>query len=54
MIGKPAVYDIIREYASKSACEIIDAIFDAVTKFQGKAKADDDLTLVVIKILQDA
>ena len=54
MIGKQAIYDIIRRNSSASASEIIDAIIQAVVEFQGKTNADDDLTLVVIKILEDS
>ncbi len=51
MFGRTAVYDIIRDNSAASADEIMEAIFSEIKKFLKISKPEDDLTLVVIKIL---
>jgi sigma-B regulation protein RsbU (phosphoserine phosphatase) len=51
MFGRKAVYDIIRNNSAASAGEIIEAIFSRINKFLGTSKPEDDLTLVILKIL---
>jgi sigma-B regulation protein RsbU (phosphoserine phosphatase) len=54
MFGKAAVHDIVRQHANAGAAEIQKAILDAVRTFQGDADSQDDVTLVVIKVSQQA
>jgi len=51
MFGKNRLQTIIRQNASISADEILDAIIQAVQNFRASAKQDDDITLVVIKVV---
>jgi serine phosphatase RsbU (regulator of sigma subunit) len=51
MFGRTAVYDIIRKNSAASADEIMKAIFSQIEKFLKASKLEDDLTLVVVKIL---
>jgi sigma-B regulation protein RsbU (phosphoserine phosphatase) len=51
MFGRRRFYDIIRRNASKSAEQIMDATLEAVNKFRKNLPPEDDLTLVIIKIL---
>jgi len=51
MFGKNRLQPIIRQNASISADEILDAIIQAVQNFRASAKQDDDITLVVIKVV---
>jgi serine phosphatase RsbU (regulator of sigma subunit) len=51
MFGRTAVYDIIRKNSAASADEIMEAIFSQIKKFLKTSKPEDDLTLVVLKIL---
>ncbi len=51
MFGKERVKNIISESASKSAEEIVDTMVQALEDFRKEQKQDDDITLVVIKIL---
>ncbi|MGD8991493.1 MAG: PP2C family protein-serine/threonine phosphatase [Desulfobacterales bacterium] len=51
MFGRTAVYDIIRKNSATSADEIVKTIFSQIKKFLKKSKPEDDLTLVVVKIL---
>ncbi len=51
MFGRTAVYDIIRKNSKASADEIMEAIFSRIKKFLKAAKPEDDLTLVVVKVL---
>ena len=53
MFGKEAVRNIIRQNAKASAAEIQEAILSSLRKFQGDADPEDDVTLVVIKVLED-
>lgn len=49
MLGKDVVNQIIRQNASQSAAEILEAIMAKIREFQGAKKSEDDLTLVVVK-----
>ena len=51
MFGRTAVYDIIRKNSAASVDEIIKVIFSQIKKFMKASKLEDDLTLVVVKIL---
>jgi serine phosphatase RsbU (regulator of sigma subunit) len=51
MYGKDPIYDIIRKNSSLAAGEILDAILASLNRFQKGAKIQDDITLVVIKII---
>ena len=51
MFGKERIYDIIRKNSSSSASETINTILDSLKSFQQGAPIDDDITLVVIKII---
>jgi len=50
LFGKERFRDIIRQHAGRSAQEMVTAVFDAVGRFCRGMPADDDITLVVIKI----
>jgi len=49
MLGKGIINKIIRENASRSAGEILEAVLSKVKKFQEGLMSEDDLTLVVVK-----
>jgi sigma-B regulation protein RsbU (phosphoserine phosphatase) len=51
MFGKERLYDIIRINALKTAEEIQDAVLEALSGFRGDAGQEDDVTIVVIKVL---
>ncbi len=51
LFGKDRLYQIIRDNADKSAGAIQGAVLDAVGKFRGSVPQEDDITLVVIKIM---
>jgi serine phosphatase RsbU (regulator of sigma subunit) len=51
MFGSERLVKVIRNAADKSAREIIDTVFESLNHFRHPLKADDDETLVVIKIL---
>jgi sigma-B regulation protein RsbU (phosphoserine phosphatase) len=51
MFGKDRLYKIIRQNASASANEIQHAIFEALKRFRKDAKLEDDMTLVVVKVV---
>lgn len=53
MLGKDVVNDIVRENASRCAAEILEAVITKIRKFQQGKKADDDLTLVVVKATEN-
>jgi len=50
MFGNEPVYNIIREKASSSANDILNAIFESLNRFVEGTKLEDDITLVVVKI----
>ncbi len=49
MFGKERFKDVLRTHAKECANDIMDAVFEAVRVYTGGAKADDDITLVVVK-----
>lgn len=51
MFGQKRYREIIRKHAADSAAGIQNAVIDAVASFQGDANQEDDITLVVIKLL---
>ncbi len=51
MFGKDALQNIVRRHGSESAAEILQAVFAELELFRQGAKAEDDMTLVVIKAL---
>ena len=53
MFGKDAVRNIIRKYANASAQEIQEAIVSSLKSFRGDVDPEDDVTMVVIKVLED-
>jgi sigma-B regulation protein RsbU (phosphoserine phosphatase) len=51
MFGKERIYDIIRKNSSSSANEIINTMLVSLENFQQGAQLEDDITLVVVKII---
>jgi sigma-B regulation protein RsbU (phosphoserine phosphatase) len=49
--GKDRLHQTIRDNADKSAGAIQDAVLDAVSKFRGNVPQEDDITIVVVKIV---
>lgn len=52
--GKTPIKEIIRQNAAASADEILNAILTALNRFRQGLELEDDVTLVVIKITEDA
>jgi len=48
--GARRVCDVVKANRQRSAKEIVDAIFDAVTRFRRNAPQNDDMTAVAVKI----
>ena len=51
MFGNKRLLTVIRDYADKSATEILDKAFESLNNFRHPLEPDDDETLVVIKVL---
>jgi sigma-B regulation protein RsbU (phosphoserine phosphatase) len=51
MFGKDRLSHIIRKNDNKSAGAIVDTVLEAVSDFRGDTEQEDDITLVVIKVL---
>ena len=51
MLGKEPVRRLLRERAHQSADEILAALADRVQAFIGDGRPEDDLTMVVVKIV---
>ena len=54
MFGQDSLRNIIRRNASESSAKILKAVFTALDLFRQGVKSEDDMTLVVVKILQDS
>lgn len=51
MFGKERLKELIRQYKHLSSEELIQSVLDSLKVFQGSVKQDDDITLVVVKIV---
>jgi sigma-B regulation protein RsbU (phosphoserine phosphatase) len=51
MYGKERLKALVRDCAGYSSKELVAAIINSLTKFQGAVKPEDDVTIVVIKII---
>ncbi|MBW2432610.1 MAG: SpoIIE family protein phosphatase [Deltaproteobacteria bacterium] len=51
LFGKASLFDIIRKHAARSAEEIVVAIVDALDQFRQGVVPEDDVTLVVVKVV---
>jgi sigma-B regulation protein RsbU (phosphoserine phosphatase) len=51
MFGKDAFHDIIRRKSHETASRILESVFEALAQFQEGVEPEDDVTLVVIKIV---
>ncbi len=51
MFGKERVRELLRQHADKPAADIVDAVLAGLKAFLGEATAEDDVTLVAIKVL---
>jgi len=49
LFGKKQMLDIVRQHAKEEAPDILETVFDAVTRFRKHAEPEDDVTMVVIK-----
>jgi len=54
MYGKEAFQKVIRQNAAAGATAILKAVFTAVDLFQYGNKMEDDMTLMVIKVVEDS
>jgi serine phosphatase RsbU (regulator of sigma subunit) len=50
MFGKERVYELIRKHANSTVNDILNIIFDNLSRFCAGNKFEDDVTLVVIKV----
>lgn len=51
VFGKASLFEIIRQYAAKSAGEMVAAIIDSLDRFRQGVIPEDDVTLVVVKVV---
>jgi sigma-B regulation protein RsbU (phosphoserine phosphatase) len=51
MLGKTPVRRLLREQAHRPAVEIVAALIDLVRAFLGDRRPEDDLTMVVVKVV---
>jgi len=52
MFGKEALMKIIRNNHTASARQIVDTVIEALEQFRGDEEPEDDITLVVIKVVR--
>jgi serine phosphatase RsbU (regulator of sigma subunit) len=51
LFGKPALYELIRANCSRTPREIVDAVVAALSAYRQGAKAADDITMAVVKLV---
>ncbi len=51
MYGKDRLYKVIREYTSATAADIQTAVFESVRRFRNNFPLEDDMTLVIVKVI---
>jgi sigma-B regulation protein RsbU (phosphoserine phosphatase) len=52
MFGKESIVNVIRQNKAFTAKQILNAVFDNLQRFRHKAQLEDDMTLVVIKLVR--
>ncbi|MDH3955064.1 MAG: SpoIIE family protein phosphatase [Desulfobacteraceae bacterium] len=52
MFGKQRLKDLVRQHSESSSDAIIKAVIHSITKFQDSVRQEDDITLLVIKIIE--
>jgi sigma-B regulation protein RsbU (phosphoserine phosphatase) len=52
MFGKLRLFELLRQHASYPAARILEAVLEALQRFQAGQSAEDDITLVVVKIAE--
>jgi sigma-B regulation protein RsbU (phosphoserine phosphatase) len=52
MFGKERLMEIIRSNSSATAKEVLASIIDALKRFRGSKQPEDDVTMVMIKVIQ--
>ena len=50
IFGRKRFYNRIRQYAAYNAAAIVDALVEDVKRFQTPLKAEDDITMAVVKV----
>ncbi|MFC1895566.1 SpoIIE family protein phosphatase [Thermodesulfobacteriota bacterium] len=50
MFGKQRLRELIRDNAAHSAQDILDAVYNELSRFTEGQKPEDDITLVIIKV----
>ena len=53
MFGKESMYTLLTLHHNKPSAHILDEILHALTEFQQGATVEDDVTLIVIKLIRD-
>ena len=51
MFGKEHLYGLVRQHRNSAADDILNHCFQALEEFQSKATREDDITMVVVKIV---
>ena len=51
MFGKDRLHQVIRKNASAAADEIQAAVFESVRQFRNNTPLEDDMTLVIVKVI---
>ena len=54
MFGKERFRQIIQENSHLGASQIVDAVYNGLNRFTNGAKAKDDITLVIMKLLEES
>jgi serine phosphatase RsbU (regulator of sigma subunit) len=53
MFGKKRLEQVVKRYRAAGARDILLAVLSAVDDFQNGRPAEDDITLIVIKLLEE-
>jgi sigma-B regulation protein RsbU (phosphoserine phosphatase) len=52
MFGKESIHEIIRANSAASAKQLLDLIIEALDRFQEQHHRSDDITLVIVKVIE--
>ncbi len=51
LFGEEKLSELLRDKSSKSSNELMDEIWQSITKFRGHAEQSDDMTMVLVKVI---
>jgi sigma-B regulation protein RsbU (phosphoserine phosphatase) len=50
LFGEEKLSELLRDKSNKTSIELMDEIWESITRFRGRAEQSDDMTMVLVKV----